>query len=267
MEDFHRRGGRRHAGAFHSDRRALHRCRNLPVGLVGADRHPFGGDAGGGDDGFGPRSPLQLGLYGRRRGQAALLRLSVVLHLRHAGLGDSRRLHAVVLRLGGCGPRQLSPDRLLASQGHRQRRGDQGLCGQPDWRRRFRAWHYDRLLGVRDHPLCRDIPAGGEPRPSVVGFRRPRLASGRSGLRAPVHWRHGQVGAVFPAHLAARRHGRPNAGFRPDPRRDHGDGGCVHGLPALADVRIRPGSPACGHDHRCGDGPVRRHGRPSAERH
>ncbi len=36
--------------------------------------------------------------------------------------------------------------------------------------------------------------------------------------------RHVQVGPVHPAHLAPRRHGRPHAGVRPHPRRDHGRG-------------------------------------------
>jgi NADH-quinone oxidoreductase subunit L len=46
--------------------------------------------------------------------------------------------------------------------------------------------------------------------------------------------------AQLPAHLAAGRDGRPDAGFGADPRRDHGDGGRVHGLPPVADVRDAP---------------------------
>ena len=53
-----------------------------------------------------------------------------------------------------------------------------------------------------------------------------------------VHRRHGQIGAASAAHLAAGRHGRPDAGLRPDPRRHHGDGGRLHGLPPVADVRV-----------------------------
>jgi NADH-quinone oxidoreductase subunit L len=44
-------------------------------------------------------------------------------------------------------------------------------------------------------------------------------------LPAAVHGRDGQVGAVPAAHLAAGRHGRPDAGVGADPCRDHGDGG------------------------------------------
>ena len=58
-------------------------------------------------------------------------------------------------------------------------------------------------------------------------------------LPAAVHRRDGQVGAARPAHLAARRDGGPDPGLRPDPCRDHGDGRRVHGLPAVADVRVR----------------------------
>ena len=48
--------------------------------------------------------------------------------------------------------------------------------------------------------------------------------------RAPaLHGGDGQVGPVPAVHVAARRHGRPDAGVGPHPRRHHGDGGRVHG--------------------------------------
>ena len=56
-------------------------------------------------------------------------------------------------------------------------------------------------------------------------------------LPAAVRGRDGQVGADRPAHLVAGRHGRPDAGLRPDPCRDHGDGRRVPRLPLLAAVR------------------------------
>ena len=40
-----------------------------------------------------------------------------------------------------------------------------------------------------------------------------------------------QIRATSTLHLAARCDGRPNTGKRPDPRRDHGHGGRVHGRP------------------------------------
>ena len=62
-------------------------------------------------------------------------------------------------------------------------------------------------------------------------LRVPRLSGRRSDhdLPASVHGRHGQVGAVPPAHLAAGCDGRPDTGLRPDPRGDHGHGRCVPG--------------------------------------
>jgi NADH-quinone oxidoreductase subunit L len=58
-----------------------------------------------------------------------------------------------------------------------------------------------------------------------------------------VHRRHGQVGAVLPAHLAAGRHGRPDPGVGPDPRGDHGHRRRLYGLPAVAALRIRADTP------------------------
>ncbi len=55
----------------------------------------------------------------------------------------------------------------------------------------------------------------------------------RGRLRAVVHRCDGQKRAILPAHLAAGRDGRPNAGLRADPRRDDGDRRRVHGLPLL----------------------------------
>ena len=49
-----------------------------------------------------------------------------------------------------------------------------------------------------------------------------------------------EVGPVHPAHLAARRHGRPHAGLGPDPRRHHGRGRRLHGRPPLPRVLRGP---------------------------
>ena len=67
----------------------------------------------------------------------------------------------------------------------------------------------------------------------------PRLGRRRADADLPpaVHGRDGQVGAVPAAHLAAGRHGRPDAGLGADPRRHHGDGRRVHGGAAVAAVR------------------------------
>ena len=65
-------------------------------------------------------------------------------------------------------------------------------------------------------------------------------------LPAPLHGRDGQVGAGPAPHLAARRHGRPDAGLGAHPRRDHGDGRRLHGGAAVAALRAvaRPRSPS-----------------------
>ena len=68
----------------------------------------------------------------------------------------------------------------------------------------------------------------------------PGLGQGRhhdGALPAAVHGRDGQVGAVPAAHLAAGRHGGPDAGVGADPCRDHGDRRRVHGGAAVAAVR------------------------------
>jgi NADH-quinone oxidoreductase subunit L len=90
--------------------------------------------------------------------QAAFLRLSVAVHLRHAGAGHRRRLHADVLRLGRGGSGLLSADRLLVQEADRQRRRHQGLRGQPRRRLRLRARHHHHLLDVRDDPVRRTVP-------------------------------------------------------------------------------------------------------------
>ena len=56
------------------------------------------------------------------------------------------------------------------------------------------------------------------------GIRHPERDRAAAVLR-----RDRQIGAVPAVRLAARRDGRSDAGLRPDPRRDHGDGGRLHG--------------------------------------
>ena len=66
----------------------------------------------------------------------------------------------------------------------------------------------------------------------VVGSRR-----ADRDLPAPFHGGDGQVGAVPAPHLAARRHGRSDAGLGPHPCRDHGDRRRLHGGAPVAAVR------------------------------
>ena len=122
----------------------------------------------------------------------------------------------------------------------RQRRGDQGLHRQPRRRFRLRARHHRRLLRLRLARLRHGLRRrAGDGRPDLAVRAASMSISLDDALPAAVHRRDGQVGAVLPAHLAAGRDGRPDAGLRADPRRDHGDGRRVPGLPLLAAVRAR----------------------------
>ena len=76
-----------------------------------------------------------------------------------------------------------------------------------------------------------------------------------------------QVGADSAVRVAAGRDGRPDAGFRADPRRDHGDGGRLHGGAVGGDLHARAGGARSGGAHRPRDGVLRGHHRPGAERH
>ncbi len=134
-----------------------------------------------------------LGLYGRRSGPAALLRLSLAVHLRHADAGDREQSGADVLRLGRRGPRQLSADRLLVQEAERKRRRDQGLRGQPRGRSWLHARYFRHLPGVPDHQHSRN------PRRCTrdAGGQHHRLHGHARGyddgaVRAAVHRRDGQ---------------------------------------------------------------------------
>ena len=107
--------------------------------------------------------------------------------------------------------------------------------------------------------------------PALTGKTIHFLVLGRgcahADLSSPVHGRDGQIGPVPAAHLAARRHGRADAGLGADPRRHDGDGGRVHGGAALAAVRAGAERADVRHLHRRHDRVLRRHHRPRAERH
>ena len=62
----------------------------------------------------------------------------------------------------------------------------------------------------------------------------------------------GQERAVPAADLAARRHGRPDPGVGPDPRRDHGRGRGLRGGPALPRLRRVAGDHDGAGPRRCG---------------
>ena len=84
---------------------------------------------------------------------------------------------------------------------------------------------------------------------AALHARNDRLRRPERHGAAVVHRRHRQIGAVSPVCLAARRHGRSDAGFRADPRGHHGDGRRLHGGALARAVRVDPAHL----DHRCGD--------------
>ena len=154
--------------------RALDRL-GRPRGRLGVpDRHADRGDAGRRQHRLGARPPLLDRLHARRSAPAALLRLSVALHLRHADAGDGRQPRADVLRLGGRRPRLLSADRLLVPEALGQRRRHQGLHRQPRRRFRLRARHLPRLRAVRlASPSSGIFPRVGELAETHVPLPRP----------------------------------------------------------------------------------------------
>ena len=235
--------------------------------LGAAHRHADRCDAGGRQHGLGARAPLLHRLHARGRQPPALLRLSLHVHLRHAGAGDERQLPAAVLRLGGRGPRLLPADRLLVSEARGQCRRHQGLRRQPGGRFRLRARHLRHLRRVRHHRLRCRVPGGARRGRQAHGVPGPPVGHADRAVPAAVHGRHGQVGAVPPAHLAARRHGGPHPGLGADPCRHHGDGRRVHGGAAVADVRAGAGGAAGRDAGRRRHGLLRRHRGPRAERH
>ena len=137
---------RLHAPRHPDPASALDLLRRSPGLLDAARRHAHRRDAGGGDDRVLARAPLFHRLHGRGSEPAALLRLSLAVHLRHADAGDGGQPRAAVLRLGRRGSGELSADRLLVPEAVGERRRHQGLRGQPRRRFRLRARHLRDLL-------------------------------------------------------------------------------------------------------------------------
>ena len=166
---------------LHASRRArsavaLDRLRRSAGRLVAARRYADRGHAGRGHHDVLARPPLFHRLHGRGPVPAALLRLSVAVHLRDADAGDRGQSRAAVLRLGGRRSHELPADRLLVPEAVGECRGDQGVRRQPRRRFRLRARHLRRLhaarIGrVRDRslPARRGLPA----RPSISSAGMP----------------------------------------------------------------------------------------------
>ncbi len=107
--------------------------------------------------------------------------------------------------------------------------------------------------------------------PMVAGqtfmLRRLRSRHPDDALHPPLHRRVRKIRADRPAHLAPRRDGRPDAGLRADPCRDHGDRRRVPGLPRLAAVRAGAGRARRRRHRRRHDRVLRRVRRPLPARH
>ena len=127
-----------------------------------------------------------------------------------------------------------------------------------DRRFRLRARHLRRVHDDRRDRLRHRVRAGAVAHRQDHPFPGLGRRCADADLPAPVHGRHGQVGAVPAAHLAAGRHGGADAGLRPHPCRHHGDGGRVHGGAALAAVRAGAARADLRHLHRRDDGVLRR---------
>ena len=99
------------------------------------------------------------------------------------------------------------------------------------------------------------------------GHFRHRRSHHHGGYAAAVRGRLRQVGAASTLCLAARRHGRPHAGFGAHPRCDHGYGGRLHGR--AVECAVRAGAEIDDSGRHCwrADRDFRRFDRPGAKRH
>ena len=128
-----------------------------------------------------------IGYMAGRSVAAAVLRLSLAVHLRHADAGDGRQSRADVLWLGRRRPRLLPAHWVLVREADCKCRRNQGLRRQPRRRLRLSARHLHRLhgdpFGLVRHDLRRRAGTCGQDRARV----RPRLAGDGGRLLPPVH--------------------------------------------------------------------------------
>ena len=158
-----------------------------------------------------------IGVHARRRPLHALLR---VLSLFTASmlLLRRRRQHAEMLvGLGAGRPLLVHADRPLVGGEAELRRGPQGVPHHPHRRHRpdHRHDHHVLRRAARRFDIAQHQRVRAQRRASAT-----RCCS--LGAICLFIGDHRQVRSVPAAHLAARRHGRPDAGVRADPRRHHG---------------------------------------------
>ena len=193
--------------------------------------------------------PLRHRLHEERPGLLEVLHLHEPVRLLHAPAGPGGQPAGDVRRVGGCGRLLLLPGGLLVPAGVGGLGGQEGLHLQPHRRRRVPCRHLldlreDRDGAVRERAGRRHLRAA----------LAPRRRHGHGRRAAAVPGRHREVGPDPAVQLAARRHGRPDAGVRADSRGHHGHG---RGLPAVPDEPVVAPHDA-GHrgdrGHRRGDG-------------
>ena len=238
----------------------LDRCGGLP-GRLGP---PAGSALGGDDPGRfrrGVSDPrLRRGLHARRSRLPPLLHLSEPVHLLDADAGSRQQLPPPLRVLGGGGALLLSVDRLLVRAAGGRRGGEKGIHRQPGRGLRIRPGRDASLDHARHGSVCGGLRGGPGP---AGGGRRARHRH----HAALVPGGHREVGAASPLRLAARRDGGPHAGLGPDPRRDHGDGGGLHGGPLRPALQSCPAHDGGGGVDRRAHGGLRRHHRPGPDRH
>ena len=105
----------------------------------------------------------------------------------------------------------------------RQYGSQQGFHREPHRRRRLHAGHVHHHLVLRDRCASRHDAAA---RSGQFAVGDPIMMGATLMLLIGAC---GKVGADSALRLAAGRDGRPHAGFRADPCRDHGHGGRLHG--------------------------------------
>ena len=146
----------------------------------------------------------------------ALLRVPELLRLLDAAAGPGRQLHDPDRRLGVRRRRVLPADLVLVPARDGDAGGHQGVRHQRRRRRRARDRHLLHLQGLGLAGLPHDVRVGRR------GLHAQRQRS-RRGLHRPAHRRVREVRPGAAAHLAAGRHGGPDAGLGPDPRGHDGD--------------------------------------------
>ncbi len=157
-----------------------------------------------------------------------------------ADAGARRQPAGAVRRLGGRRALLVPADRLLV----RRRTGAPRPARRPSSSTASATSASCSGCSSHSRPSARSSSA------RCSALRRPnrQLYAGTATAHrpAPVRRRDGQVGPDPALRLAARRHGRPDPGLGPDPRRHHGHRRRLHGRPMQRVLPAQPGGDARG---------------------